>query len=166
MRRVLVVRHGFSAANDRNNIGTPSFGHPDAKLMPLGIEQARKMGSKLRQTYAVEPVGTDVAVSQLQRTYETALYAGFDPRQIGRYATLNEITPGIPLKKIKAMIDKEIIPEVATFTALRILERPPVQPVWITSGFVITALTKELGLQNNYEFFIPKFGEIRDLEIR
>lgn len=46
---VLDIHHGLSQANNRDNIGTPAFGHPDSRLMPAGRESALGLKPDLLQ---------------------------------------------------------------------------------------------------------------------
>ena len=78
---------------------------------------------------------------------------------------MNEVKPGIPAVRLKEMLENKNLPEAASFNAKRILKHPPVEPVWITHGLVIAGLCRELGIEDDYEHFIPKFGEIRDIKI-
>jgi broad specificity phosphatase PhoE len=89
----LVVRHGLSEANNRENYGTPAFGNPDAPLMPLGREQAAAKGELLIAEYGMQIPEQSVAVSMMRRSQETAIVAGF--RKLCLYPELNEEKGGL-----------------------------------------------------------------------
>jgi broad specificity phosphatase PhoE len=159
----LVIRHSLSEANNRNNYGTPAFGHPDAPLMPAGREIAQEMGTKLQEDYKLDPESTPVAVSEMLRAQETAREAGFVIAT--RYLILNEVDTLLPYGDLREMIQNKHHTDIAIEAAEHILENPPEQQVWVTHGLVIAALCKVLGVENDFENFVPKFCEIRELSI-
>jgi hypothetical protein len=166
MRRVLIVRPGISKVNDPNKIGGLAFGGVNAPLIPDGVRQSYRAGHIIRKTFAVEPVGTDVAVAaEYLRAKETAIAAGFDPRDMGFYAVLNEARIGIRSSELWDKLARREIPRAAIRAAEILLENPPPEPVWITGdGLLEPAVREVMGLPLPENPF-PDFGEIRELPI-
>ena len=157
----LIIRHGLSEANNRNNLGTLAFASKDAPLMPKGIEQAQKLGVVLRQKYPADTLDTAIACSELLRAQQTAQEAGFS--QIIPYSILNEVEHGMDLKSLRSMLDSGELPQSALDTAETILESPPREGIIFTHGLVIAGLTEVLGLSQNYGRLIPRFCEVREI---
>jgi phosphohistidine phosphatase SixA len=159
---ILVVRHGLSEANNRENYGTPAFGNPDAGLMPKGEDQARNLGDLLVRDFGVDLTTEPVAVSELRRTQETAQYAGFQNLVI--YKALNEEKGGLTDKEVLDYLVNRRSPD-ATIRAVRaLIDNPPVERIWFTHAFVIATLCNELGVYGNARF-TPRFCEVRELPI-
>jgi broad specificity phosphatase PhoE len=162
---VLVIRHGLSAANDRNNIGTLAFGAKDAPLMELGREQARRRAATLPADYGIIPQTTSVAVSELARTQETAGVMGFQSAHMTPYASLNEVSHGMEGAALRALLNRGALPPAALQAAEIILHQPPAEAVWVTHGLVIAGLSQTLGVSHQFERLIPRFCEVRELDI-
>lgn len=158
-----VARHSLSEANNRENHGTLLFGHPDAELMPLGREMAQEMGQVFERVHGIIPVRTRVAVSKMLRSQETALEAGFT--DLEEYEVLDEVDTKLPHPELKKSIADRQHSEVALTAAQRILDSPPEEEVWVTHGLVIASLCEVLGVADQFERFVPKFCEIRELPI-
>ncbi len=159
----LVVRHSLSEANNRNNYGTPAFGHADSPLMSEGRQIARNMGLELQNIHGVNPARKPAAVSKMLRSQETASEAGFI--DITEYAILNEVDTKLPYPELKEVIASRRHTAIALKAAELILENPPKEQIWITHGLVIASLCEVLGISNQFENFVPKFCEIRNLPI-
>ena len=159
---VLVVRHGLSQANNRENIGTLAFAAEQAPLMHQGHEQARAMGQLIIAHYGITPSTTDVATSTLLRTQQTATSAGF--LHVTPYTALDEIHHHLPLNDLRAMLDAGKLPAVAITEAEETLTHPPAEAVWITHGLRIAALCAVLGVHQQTRL-IPRFCEVRELPI-
>ena len=159
----LVGRHSLSEANNRNNYGTPAFGHPDAPLMDEGRSIAQRMGVEFEAVHGIIPVTTPAAVSKMLRAQETAREAGFV--DLNEYKILNEVDARLPYPDLKDAIANRRHTSIALKTAELILENPPEEQVWITHGLVIASLCEVLGVANQFERFVPKFCEIRELPI-
>jgi hypothetical protein len=159
----LVGRHSLSEANNRDNYGTPAFGHADAPLMSEGCSIAKKMGVEFQAVYGIIPATTPAAVSKMLRAQETASEAGFI--DLSEYAILNEVDTRLPHPELKDAIANRRHTIVALKAAELILENPPEEHVWITHGLVIAGLCEVLGVANQFEHFVPKFCEIRELPI-
>jgi len=158
---VLVVRHGLSEANNRENIGTLAFGASDAPLMEKGRAQAQAAGRLLREQYALDTEDT-VAVSTYLRTRETATHAGF-VHQV-QYAELSEVDSGLPRLELKAMLNRNEVPDAAVARAeLLLAGELPEQQVWFTHGLVIAGLCKVLNVYT--DMYKPGFTEIRELPL-
>ena len=159
----LVGRHSLSEANNRHNYGTPAFGHAAAPLMPEGRVIAQGMGTEFEVVYGIIPVTTPAAVSKMLRSRETALEAGFV--DLTEYEVLNEVDTKLPHPELRAMIANRQHTEIALKTAHLILENQPEEQVWVTHGLVIASLCEVLGIASQFEHFVPKFCEIRELPI-
>lgn len=159
---VLVIRHGFSAANDREQYGTPAFGNPDSSLMPHGKEQATQLGKKLVNEYGLDLTTEPVAVSELRRTQETAIVAGF--RWLHLFPELNEEKGGVSDEEVRIMLHQRRSPEATIEAARRIIANPPQERVWVTSAWIIATLCQELDVHQDLRY-TPKFCEIRELPL-
>lgn len=159
----LVARHSLSEANNRNNFGTPAFGHADAPLMPEGRAIAQEMGKDFQECFGVVPEKTKVAVSGMLRSQETATEAGFADLKV--YTAINEVDTKLPYHELRESITSRQHTTVAIKAAELILENPPEEEVWISHGLVIASLCEVLGISYKFERFIPKFCEIRELPI-
>lgn len=160
---IYVIRHGFSEANDRNNIGTLAFAAKDAPLKDLGKQQARDRAATLFADYGIHIPTTPVATSELLRTQETAREMGF--HMLRPYGSINEVEHGMEGSMLKAMLSNGELPIAALRTAELILHQPPVEKVWVTHGLVIAGLCHELGIDSQFDRLIPKFCEVRELPI-
>ena len=161
----LLVRHGLSKANDRNNVGALAFGRPDAGLMELGRTNARDLNGIFRTNFGFIPEETPVATSDLLRTKETAREAGF--LNLAHYACLNEVIHGMELPELRHMLRIERkVPTAASRQAERILTNPPTESIWFTHGLVIIGLCNVLGIEREHTTrFVPEFCEIVELPI-
>lgn len=63
---ILIVRHGFSEANNRANVRDLAFDSFRAPLMPLGREQARHVGARLAGEFGIIVEEEKVAISKLK----------------------------------------------------------------------------------------------------
>lgn len=160
---ILVGRHALSEGNNRENLGTPLFGHPDAPLMELGRGQSQDMGRAFLEKYGIMPANTPVAVSNMLRSQETAQYAGF--AQLVQYVQLNEVDTELDNTILHQWISEKRHTEIALKAARLILENPPKESVWITHGLVIASLCEILKVSDQFENFLPTFCEIRELQI-
>jgi hypothetical protein len=157
--RIYVIRHGFSTANNRDNIGTMAFGAKNASLEDEGIDQAERGAEKLHNEYAIKPKVIPVAVSQLLRTRETAQVMGF--RQIKPYALLNEVEHEMNGRALRILLDGGGLPNAAIHAAKSLIDNPPSEKVWVTHGLIIAGLSRILGADQSFERLIPRFCEIR-----
>ena len=69
------------------------------------------------------------------------------------------------LPELKDTIANRRHTRIALKAAELILESPPEERVWVTHGLVIASLCEVLGIANQFEHFVPKFCEIRELPI-
>lgn len=159
---ILIIRHGLSEANNRENYGTPAFGNPEAPLMPAGREQASALGELLVRDFSIELAEEPVAVSMMRRTQETAIVAGF--RKLHLYPELNEEKGNMTDAETKTALQIRRPPE-ATITAAKLLiKHPPVEKIWVTHALLIATICQELGIYQA-ERFTPKFCEVRKLPL-
>jgi hypothetical protein len=156
---ILIVRHGLSSANDRNS---EAFGHADAPLLPLGVEQSVDAGRQMASVYGIDAKRWTAAASEMRRSQDTASAAGFTV--VRSYAVLNEVdVPKTP--DLKAALNRrEIIPE-ARAAAQAVLDNPPKERIWFSHGYLIAALCELTEVDTSGLRFIPRFGEIRELPI-
>lgn len=155
----LLIRHGLSEANDRSSA---AFGMSDAQLLPQGIEHARSVRRILVAHYGLDPEQDSAAASLMLRSQQTAQVVGF--KVVSNYAILNEVeVPKTP--ELRTALDsKAIVPE-ARDAAEAVLANPPKEDVWFTHGYLIAAVCELTGFEQGDHRFIPKFGEVRELEI-
>ena len=161
---IYVVRHGFSAANNRDNRGKLAFGNKNASLEEDGIAQARHLGQVLLTQHGVDLSTTTVATSTYTRAIETAAYAGFT--KYAQYDVLNELEPGqtgIPRERVREVIESRDFPDEVLDEIDKTLENPPKEKIWITHGFRIAALCVALGQDDQFENLRPEFCEVRKL---
>ena len=158
----LVIRHGLSEANNRENYGTPAFGNSEAPLMPKGRDQATLLGANLETTYGVDLFYEPVAVSMMRRSQETAIVAGF--RKLSLYPALNEEKSGMSDDETRVALETKNPPDATRIAARLLIEHPPEEMVWVTHALLIATLCQELDVYVG-DRYTPKFCEIRELDI-
>lgn len=159
----LVGRHALSEANNHHNFGKPAFGHADAPLMYKGRAMAQAMGGEFIVVHGIIPAITPIAVSKMRRSQETAELAGFvDLRQ---YESLNEVEAQMSYTDLREAIDNRRYIPLALEAAELLLEDPPEEPAIVAHGLLIAHVCEVLGVAHEFENFIPKFCEIRELPI-
>lgn len=156
---ILVVRHGLSQANNRENYGTPAFGNPNASLMDEGVIQATHLQPILAKNHNSDTI---VAVSTMRRTWETANFAGF--HTLRPYKSLDELTKNLTLEEIAHMKATREIPRIAIQAAEYALNNPPEEEIWFSHGVLIAAMCKVLNVHQDKDL-IPAFCEIRELPL-
>jgi hypothetical protein len=156
---VLVARHAFSEANNRETL---AFGRSEARLALEGRAQAKDLGRCLAELYGVDLAETPVAASELFRAPETAIEAGF--RKIVINPLLNEVASGLTDAEYKEAKEARELPQSAREAAMRVLDSPPPEGIWIAHGLLIAGLCDVLQVAQDQRF-IPKFCEIRELPI-
>lgn len=162
MTRIL-VRHGLSEANNRNNLGNLAFASADAPLMNEGITQANAAGRLLVVKYGASILTKTVAVSTMRRTQETATAMGLRDQVV--YPELQEVAHDMDLVELRHMLDRGGLPDAAVYIAQNLLENPPAESIWVTHGLVIAGLCSVLGVEHEDWRLIPRFCEIRELPI-
>lgn len=153
---VLVIRHAISEANIMNALVC----NETACLTGSGMQQARKLGSRLVEEYGID-ILQSVAVSELLRTQQTATEAGFV--DMNSYAILDEVR-GVGIADLRRFRESGELPIAAVKKAEAILEEPPKESVWFSSGFVIASLCVTLGIPRE-DRLIPDFCGITNLKI-
>ncbi|MCL2173717.1 histidine phosphatase family protein [Candidatus Saccharibacteria bacterium] len=160
-RKILLIRHALSEANNRDNIGKPIHGSWGAPLMDEGREQAKELGKTLETIYGIDVANTPVAVSEIRRAQETAEYAGFTELQA--YSSLNEFDaddwPGL----LQDLADGHP-PRQLLDCARELLANPPEENIWITHGVLIAAIGYVLRVER-YGRQYPYFCEITPITI-
>ncbi|CAN5611368.1 hypothetical protein BH23PAT2_BH23PAT2_06480 [soil metagenome] len=159
---VLVMRHGLSEANNRENYGTPVFGNPEASLMLEGRQQAIALGGKLATEFSIELAVVPVAVSMMRRTQETAIVAGF--RKLSIYPELNEEKGDMSDADTVIALKTRCPPEATKIAARYLIKHPPQEKLWITHALLIATICQELEVYEN-ERFTPRFCEVRELPL-
>jgi phosphohistidine phosphatase SixA len=160
---IIVARHGFSAANDRDQYGTPAFANPAAPLMPQGIKQASDLGKQLVSQYGIDLEKEPVAVSMMRRAQETAIAAGF--RWLHIYPTLNEEKGDTKDQDMQTVLAERRPPDATRKAAQYLIANPPKERVWVTHGLLIATLCQELNIYQDVRF-TPKFCEIREISLQ
>lgn len=158
-----LVRHGLSQANNHENFGTPAFGSANAELMEAGWDHARQAGNILISKYGFDLETTRVATSHMRRTQQTAEGAGINTKNMIAYSLLDEVTSCLSLEEIAYAIQNKIPPQSAINQVETLLQNPPDEPIWFTHGFVIATICYVRGIPTTR--FIPKFGEVRKIQI-
>lgn len=159
---ILVIRHGLSEANNRENYGTPAFGNPEASLMPAGREQASVLGELLVSDFGIELESEPVAVSMMRRTQETAIVAGFIKLHL--YSELNEEKGNMTDAETRTALQARRPPAATIAAAKQLIECPPEEKIWVTHALLIATICQELGVYQD-ERFTPKFCEVRELPL-
>lgn len=159
---ILLVRHGLSEANNRDNIGTLAFAAEAAPLMEVGRQQASEAGKILRIQYGVNLNETAVATSELLRTKETAQHIGFTV--MNAYSLLDEVRHDVALPKLRTMLDEGVLPDSVLRAAEDTLSNPPEESIWVSHGLRIAGICALLGTYRE-ERLIPRFCEIREIEL-
>lgn len=150
---ILVIRHGLSEANNRDNIGSLAFAAEDAPLMEQGHNQAIQLRDVLLGTYHTVPEVTPAATSELLRTKQTAKDAGFCITQA--YAQLDEVKHGMDLGELRTMLDYGQLPRIALEAAAQTLQERPAEAVWFTHGLRIAGLCALLGVYQDQRLIPP-----------
>ena len=159
----ILVRHGLSEANNRNNHGNLALAGASAPLMKEGFAQAREAGQLLVARYGVEILSEPAAVSTMRRTQETADTLGLTNQTL--YPELQEVAHGMDLADLRQLLSSGDLPDAALRTAEDLLDNPPAEGLWVTHGLVIAGLCRVLGVERDYDRLIPRFCEIRELPI-
>ena len=160
MSRVIhVVRHAQSEGHRHNRA---EFGKEGGALLDVGIAEAKALKHKFLDL-GIETKIEPVAISELKRTYQTAMYAGFT--NITKYPSLNEVDSPLDPELIENMIKRKELPEDALIRARAILANPPPENIWVTHGLIIAGMAKELGIPPD-QLFIPAMGSISTIEIK
>lgn len=164
--KIYVARHGFSEANNRENVGTLAFGNKYAGLEEAGIAHARQLGHTLLTQHGIDLSITPVATSTYTRAIETATEAGALLQT--HHSLLDELEPeqtGIPRTEIRDVIASRKFPAKVLKIVEQRLETPPPETVWITHGVFIATMCVVLEQDEQFENLKPEFGEVRKLEI-
>jgi hypothetical protein len=94
---VLIARHSISDANIEGHL---AFGKREARLTQEGRGWAKGLGWCFMSFYDINPAETPAAVSELFRSPETAIEAGF--RKLAIYSILNEVASGLSAEEYRA----------------------------------------------------------------
>ena len=154
--KYIVIRH---AQTDGNRLKRALEGKTGMPLNAQGIETAKALRVQLDKL-GIDLVNTRVAVSELQRTQQTATHAGFSSDNLVVNAILNEVNTADPFVT-HDMISRHELPPESLERARQILANPPTEQVWVTHGLVLAGLIAELGLSG----FIPEQGSITVIEL-
>ena len=167
-RRVLVIRHAHSTANDEGQApgmtaADLAFANQNAGLSKRGEEQCAALAPQL--AFALSIAKTPVAHSHLARTRLTAELVGF--RKLRADHALDEVdyTSDMDLATLRARLRRNDIPQVALRAADWTLRNAPRENVWITHGLLIAGLSIVLGVANQYKRPVPSQCEARYLTL-
>lgn len=155
MRKVYIIRH---AQSEGNRFNRADYGKKGGALTEAGIQEAKQLKTQMERLgirVATEPV----AVSELQRTQQTASYAGFE--HLVEHAELNEVDPDLSRDELEELIARKQLPLEAIAAAQRLIKNPPQERVWVTHGLVVAALIRELDMPSDR--FIPKMASVTEI---
>ena len=152
-RVIYIVRHGQSEGNRHNRA---DFGKEGGALIDAGIAEAKALKDKFLEM-GIDTKTEPAAISELKRTYETAIYAGFT--KLHKYGSLNEVDSALKPKELDGMIKQKKTPDDAIIRAQSLLANPPTENIWVTHGVMIAGIASELGIPPD-QLFIPKMGSI------
>jgi bisphosphoglycerate-dependent phosphoglycerate mutase len=155
--KYLLIRHAKTDANRGNRT---AFGVAGAPISAEGQEQARKLHDVL-VARGIDLANTPVAVSELQRTRQTAEVAGL--RNLTVNPILNEVNTADPTHT-SALLESKRLPDEALMSAEAILANPPEQVIWVTHGLNIMGILEKLG-RTDPNHFIPDLCEIVEIEL-
>lgn len=152
----ILVRHGETNAT---RFTSKNFGPKGAPLNEQGIESARNLKKKL------ENLGIDfsqeVAVSDQQRTQQTAIEAGFINLVIN--PLLNEVNTSNPARTNELVAQRDL-PEEAREAGRLLLADPPEQHFWFTHGQITAAVLDQLGYTDREEYVLG-FNDTFEIEL-
>jgi phosphohistidine phosphatase SixA len=157
-RIVYIIRHSQAEGTRYNRM---LFGKEGGALTEEGIQEAKTLKLQLK-ALGIDVNTEHVAVSDLQRTYQTASYAGF--MNITVNSLLNEVNTGLPPEELEILLENKHAPEAAIKAAKAILDNPPAERVWVTHGLVVAGIAHELGIAPG-ELFVPEMGSVSKVTI-
>lgn len=156
-RTVFLIRHAKSIGGRFDRHLFPKEGAP---LSDQGIEDAKLLKVDLHDKKI--DLSQTVAVSELIRTKQTAVYAGF--KYLKTYPTLNEIDSRLLPAELDEMIKNKGVPERAITAAQKLLENPPEEDVWVTHGMLIAGIGHVLQIPTA-DLYIPAMTSITRIVI-
>lgn len=157
MHKIFIIRH---AQSEGTRFNRADYGKKGGALVEAGIQEAKRLKSQMEKL-GVDVATEPVAVSELQRTQQTASYAGF--RHLTEYRELNEIDPDLSKAELEELLAHEQLPAEAIAAARRLIKNPPKERVWVTHGLVVAALIYELGISSDR--FIPKMASVTEITL-
>jgi broad specificity phosphatase PhoE len=124
--KYLLIRH---AKTDANRANRAAFGAAGAPINKEGQEQAQKQAQRLHAVLVdrgIDVASVTVAVSELQRTRQTAEVAGLTHVTVN--SLLNEVSTGDPAHT-NALLESKRLPDEALVAAEALLVAPPTQTI-------------------------------------
>lgn len=137
-REIYLVRH---AQIDLPDVPA-SIPQLDPSISKDGIMHSRGLLQSFRTLGVVPNTNEPVAVSELLRARQTAIWAGFSILRPTRY--LNEIPGGFPTNGQNRDV-KLHVPEQDLAVADTLLENQPHERIWFTHGRLIAAVCERAG---------------------
>ncbi|MDQ5913311.1 MAG: alpha-ribazole phosphatase [Patescibacteria group bacterium] len=156
-RTILLIRHAKAIGGRFDRHLYPKEGAP---LSDQGIKDAKHLSVQLENEKI--DLKQTVAVSELIRTKQTAIYAGFQHVRI--YDTLNEIESGMPEPELEKLLKNIEVPKKAITAAKRLLNSPPEEDIWVTHGMLIAGIGHVLNIPTT-DLYIPDMASITKIHI-
>ena len=156
-RTILLIRHAKAIGGRYDRHLFPEEGAP---LSDQGVEDAKSLNDTL-QNLNIDFQQT-VAVSELLRTKQTAIYAGF--QYVKQYDVLNEIDSGMAEPELEELIKNKEVPRQAVIAAKRLLKNPPEEDIWVTHGMLIAGIGHVLNIPTT-DLYIPDMASITKIVI-
>jgi len=153
----LLIRHGETDADTRDRSGPH-----DQPLNERGRIQAVHIRPKLSLEDNIDITTTPVAVSELQRTRQTAQAAG--AQIIRSYTILNPLID-LTLEQRDEFRETGILPQHVLDASQNILDNFPEERILVMHGLPITGICKILGIYQELRHPYPDFCEIRVADI-
>ncbi len=156
-RTIFLIRHAKASGGRYDRHLFPKEGAP---LSDQGINDAKQLKFKLLNENI--DFQQTVAVSELVRTKQTAINAGF--QHLKAYSMLNEIDSGMPELELEKFIKNKQVPKKAVIAAKRLLKNPPDEDIWVTHGMLIAGIGHVLKIPTT-DFYIPDMASITKIVI-
>lgn len=164
MTKLALARHGQAEINKYHN--DPAIGGLSSPLTKQGWGHAYLLGQCYRDL-GIDPSLDKVEVSELLRSQQTAVGAGWQEEHMVVNALLNEVS----LERGKTTVMREVARGEVPIESLRagaaFLENPPANQACISHALTIIGACHEVGTPY-YEMHgqkLPDFGEIVTIEL-
>ncbi len=152
----ILVRH---AETNGTRHTAKDFGPLGAPINEDGVKSAEALHEKLK-SMGID-FSQEVAVSELQRTQQTAKLAGFKNLVIS--PLLNEVDTIDPDETNRLVANRDL-PKEARDAGEKLLANPPEQLFWFTHGQVTAAVLDQLGYDDRGDYVLS-FSQIFEIEV-
>ena len=116
----------------------------------------------LIENYGIEPSDLPVATSEMRRTQQTALGAGFTKLRV--YPLLNEVSYRNNFADLARKPNDEPLPGEILEAAQAVINDPPEEQVWFSHGLIIAGICQILRIYEDRRL-VPRYCEIRELPV-